>query len=293
MKSKYIALLTVLVAFMFSMCDYVKNPYDIEGPSAETFDSTKRVALLEEWTGHTCIACPAAAADIDTMRSLYGESFVAISIHDNFFAEPCPPHALPGCANGAPGAFADDFRCPTGVSYSTAFPDALTFLPQGMVNRLGYPGNSHVKTRGAWPGIVDSIIQEDACASIHIDHIYNSTSRALDVRVWGTWLQSYTGTINVCVMLTESGMVGWQTNGTQCDSEFVFKHVLRECVNTPGSIAGSPLSTGTTLIGTTYSYSLPSSYTIPVAYDATNCHMVAFIYDVTTQEVLQAWEEDL
>ena len=290
--TRYIGPVTIAIAFTFSMCDYITNPNEVTAPVSGGHDTSKRVALIEEWTGHTCIACPAAARDIHMLDSLYGESFIAISIHDDFFAEPCPPHPIPNCGVGHPGAFAEDFRCPTGQSYSATFPVGPSSPPQGLVNRLGYP-NDEVKTRGVWPGLVDSIQNEDACASMHIEHVYNSGSRGLGVTVWGTWLQTYTGNVNVCIMLTESGMVGWQTDGLLCDSQFVFEHVLRECVNTPGSITGNSISTGPTAVGTTYSYSLPSEYTVPVAYDATNCHLVAIIYDTVTQEVLQAWEVEL
>lgn len=291
--TKYILPAAVVTMFSFTMCDYVTDPHDVDTAVA-AYDTTKRVAIVEEWTGHTCIACPAAARDIDTLESIYNESFIAISIHDDYFAEPCPPHPTPPCGASIPGAFAEDFRCPTGASYSAAHPSGPASPPQGMVNRLGMQSGTEVKTRGVWPGLVDSIVQEDACASMHIVHSYNASNRQVGVTVWGSWLQAYTGTVNVAIMLTESGMVGWQTDGpSACDSEFVFKHVLRECLNTPGSITGTQLSTGTTAPGTTYSYTLPSPYTLPTAYDAAGCHLVALIYDTVTGEVLQAWEEEL
>ena len=290
-NAKYISVAAVAAVFLFSMCDYVTAPRNVVINGGGNFDTTKRVALIEEWTGHTCIACPAAARDIHTLDSIYGESFIAISIHDDYFAEPCPPHPVPNCATGVPGAFAEDFRCPTGLSYSATWPAGPSSPPQGLVNRL-HPSDQ-VITRGAWPALVDSIVQENAATSIHLDPVYNTNTRALTFTAWGTWLQAYTGNVNVAVMLTESGMVGWQTDGTSCDSQFVFEHVLRECVNTPGSITGTQVFTGTSVIGTTWSYTLPSAYTLPVAYDASHCHLIAILYDVTTQEVIQAWEEDL
>lgn len=291
--AKLILPLAAIAMMLFSMCDYVTSPRDVEIIVPE-FDTTKRIAIIEEWTGHTCIACPTAARRLDTLKSIYGERLVVISIHDDFFAEPCPPHPTPPCASTVVGAFAEDFRCPTGASYSAAHPDGPASPPKGMVNRLGIPSNTEVKDQGYWNGLVDSIVREDACASIHIDHVYNATNRNLSVTVRGTWLQAHSGTINVAVMLTESGMFGWQTDGpSNCDPNFEFKDVLRECLNTPGSITGTQLSTGTTAIGTAYSYSLPTAYTIPNAFNPANCHVVAIIYDTTTGEVLQAWEEDV
>lgn len=289
MKSaKYIFPVTVLAVFAFTMCDYVTDPKDVDD-IVIVEDTTKRTAIIEEWTGHTCIACPAAARRIDTLETVYGERFIAIAIHDDYFAEPRFAPGQPPCAgNNHPTAFNEDFRCPTGLSYSSAHPVGPTSPPQGMVNRI-VRGGTEVLGRGIWPTMVDSIVDLDAAATVHIDHTYNTSNRQVNVTVWGSWLQNYTGTVNVAIMLTESGMVGWQTDGpTACDSDFVFQHVLRECLNTPGSITGTQVHTGTAPQGTTYSYTLPAPYVLPAGFVAEECELVALIYDTTTGEVLQA-----
>lgn len=278
------------VVLAFTKCDYVKNPDTM--PTVAAFDTTKRIAIIEEWTGHVCIACPGAARIIDTLKSVYGERFIAISIHDGFFAM-SPPAGMPGCATGHPGAFMLDLRCPTAASYTSAHPDGPGQPPQGMMNRLGMPSGTEVKGRGRWAGHVDSIINQNAIASIHIDHVYNTSTRKVNATVRGTWLMTHPNNLNVAIMLTESGMRGWQTDGTQCDSQFVFKDVVRECLNTPGSITGTALTNAPTVPGTTYSYSLPMEYTLPAAFNPAGCHLVAIIYDTVTGEVMQAWEEEL
>lgn len=288
--SKIIIPLAFLVgALSFVKCDYVADPDTM--PTVAAFDTTKRNAIIEEWTGHTCIACPAAARLIDTLKTVYAERFVAISIHDGFFAM-CPPLAMPGCGAGHPGAFSTDLECPTAASYTSLHPTGPNSPPMGMVNRLGMP-NNEVKPRGLWAGLVDSIIQEDAICSIHIDHTYNSGTRQVTATVRGTWLMTHSNNLNVAIMLTESGMVGWQTDGTACDSQFVFNDAVRECLNTPGSIVGTSLTTAPTLIGSTYSYALTSPYTLPAQFNEAGCHLVAIIYDTVTGEVMQCWEEHL
>jgi hypothetical protein len=280
----------VAVALSFVKCDYVEDPETM--PTVAAFDTTKRIALIEEWTGHTCIACPNAARLIDTLRQVYGERFVAISIHDGFFAW-SPPAGMPGCATGHPDAFTSDFQCPTAASYTSAHSSGPSQPPQGMMNRLGIPSNTEIKGRGRWAGHVDSIIQTNAICSIHIDHNYNASTRAITATVRGTWLMTHPNNLNVAIMLTESGMVGWQTDGTDCDSEFVFNDVLRECLNTPGSISGTSLTSAPTVPGTTYAYTLSTPYTLPAAFDEAHCHLIAIIYDTVTGEAMQAWEEDL
>jgi hypothetical protein len=280
----------VIGALSFVKCDYVADPETM--PTVATFDTTKRIAIIEEWTGHTCIACPAAARLIDTLHTVYAERFIAISIHDGFFAM-CPPLAMPGCATGHPDAFTTDLECATAASYTASHPNGPSSPPQGMVNRLDMPTSNEVKSRGVWAGLVDDIVQQDAICSIHIDHSYNASNRQVTATVRGTWLMTHNNNLNVAIMLTESGIVGWQTDGTDCDSEFVFNDVVRECLNTPGSIAGTALTTAPTLIGSTYTYSLSSPYTLPAPFNEAGCHLVAIIYDSVTGEVMQCWEEKL
>ncbi|HTF03480.1 MAG TPA: Omp28-related outer membrane protein, partial [Bacteroidia bacterium] len=179
------------------------------------------------------------------------------------------------------------------ADYAVEHPDGADGPPVGMVNRLGMPSQTELNQRTEWANMVDSLVQEDACTSIHIDHTYNTATRQLGVTVWGTWLQAHTGDVRVAIMLTESGMVGWQTDDQVCDEAYVFHDVLRECINTPGSITGITVGTGTSVIGATWSYLLPTAYTLPATYDANNCQLVAIFYDATTGEVLQAWEEEL
>jgi hypothetical protein len=280
----------VLVSiFSFEQCDYVKDPDTM--PVVAAFDTTKRIAIIEEWTGHTCSNCPTAARLIETLKNTYGDRFVAISIHDGFFAW-APPVGVPGCANGDPNAFTLNLQCPTGASY-TAEHTGSSAAPIGMMNRLGMPTFTELKSVGRWSGHVDSIVQTDAICSIHIDHFYNSANRAVTATVRGTWLLNHPNNLNVAIMLTESGMSGWQVDGQSCDANFVFKDVLRECINTPGSIAGVPLTTSPTVPGTTYSYTLPTAYLLPAQFNETGCHLIAIIYDTDSGEVMQCWEEDL
>lgn len=283
-------IVVLVAAFSFAKCDYVTDPEEI--PTVAAFDTTKRIAIIEEWTGHTCIACPAAARLIDTLHIVYEERFIAISIHDGFFAM-TPPLAMPGCASGNPNAFTTELESATAASYTASHPNGPSSPPQGMVNRLDMPSSNEVKPRGLWAGLVNTIVQQNAICSIHIDHNYNTSNRQVTATVRGTWLMTHSNNLNVAIMLTESGIVGWQTDGTGCDSDFVFNDVVRECLNTPGSIAGTSLTTAPTLIGSTYSYALASPYTLPVQFNESGCHLVAIIYDTVTGEVMQCWEEEL
>jgi hypothetical protein len=293
---RYLLLFAIGIIFTLSRCEFIVDPIDVT-PTVPPFDTTKRVALVEEWTGHICTNCPDAARTIEQLKAAYGPSFIAISIHDNYFAMPCtniPPNPpLPMCAIGNPDAFQHDFRCATGASYSAAHVGASDAPPTGMVNRLGMPSQTELRAHTAWSSLVDSLTDENASTSIHIVHDYNPATRALNVQVWGSWMQSYSGTLNIAIMLTEGGITGWQIDDQSCDQAFVFHDILRECLNTPGSIAGTQVATGTSTVGTMWSYVLPTAYTVPANFNPNECSMVAILYDTTTGEVIQAWKEEV
>lgn len=292
---KCIVVTCFIVAFAFSMCTYVVAPQNVTGPAPATqaWDTTKRVAVIESWMGHTCIAPPAADDYLDTIASHYDSSFIAITIHDDYFAEPCPPHTTPTCGTGSPNAFSEDFRCATGADYSAHFPNGPLTPVQGLVNRrfLGV-GNEYTHP-STWEQRVDTVVNQNAIASIHVLPSYVVAGRTLSVEVGGAWMQSFSGTLNIAVMMTEDSLIGWQTLGTNCDSQYVFNNVLRECLNSPGSITGTQMFSGTSIVGTSYSYSLSSAYTIPANFNDQFCNVVVLVYDTNTDEILLAWKESV
>lgn len=294
---KKIMLIATSLVFLFGGCDYVEVPTQAGGSNNGNGNGgvTRRV-LLEEFTGHICIACPTGAAVIEQMEDLYGDRLVTIAVHHGFFANPCPPSPLP---NNAPdSSFLENFTTGTnsgeGYEYELNYPDVFGTLPSGLVNRAGVPSGSYAKSHGSWPSVVDSVMQLPAVADLEFDTvIYNTSSRALNFSVRGEFLSSQNGTFNIVVMLTEDSLIGWQTDGSTYIPDYVFKHVLRACVNTPGSIVGTSVATGSIAPGSDFTFELPAAYTVNANWNAGHCHLIAFIYNTNTKEVLQAAEADL
>ena len=65
-------------------------------------------------------------------------------------------------------------------------------------------------------------------------------------------------------------------------------HVFRTSLN---SAFGQSLQTGNTLAGDVYTTDF--SMTLDTSYVRTNCHLVAFVTNTATEEVLQVTEVDL
>jgi thiol-disulfide isomerase/thioredoxin len=82
MRKIILPLLTVIAAINFHSCDYIENPIEA-GITPQTLDSTKvvRRILMEEFTGHFCTACPAAAVELERLVGVYGDQIVPIALH--------------------------------------------------------------------------------------------------------------------------------------------------------------------------------------------------------------------
>lgn len=287
----------IVLIGLLAGCDYVDVPTPANGPPPPPSATRHRKVLVEEVTGHHCPTCPAGALALEGAKSVYGDSMILIAVHTGYFAETSPPHGVPPSIT-TPGAFARDFNTPEGNDFDLIY-NLSGAPPISMVNRLKFPISSHQIPPTDVATVLDTLLNRPQVADFVITHNYNTSTRALDLTVNGNFLTAIGQTgqnINVVAMITEDGIVDWQQNSTAPGGAvqfYTFKHVLRACVNTPGSVAGSLIHSGAAVAGDTLLYALPSSYTVNSAYNAANCHLVVYVYNTITKEVLQAEEVEL
>ncbi|MBI3510396.1 MAG: Omp28-related outer membrane protein [Bacteroidetes bacterium] len=288
---KYIFFATVLISTFLWRCDYIKVPPYAGGSGIAPTTDTVRKVLVEDFTGHTCTNCPDAANMIDTLEQLYPDQIIPVAVHTTAFADPCPPAPLPG---GAPlGSYTQDFRV-TGedAAYDAIYGSNSWPPPQGMINHYGYPLTVPTGV-GAWSSTVAGILAQPMTAYLKITPTYNSTSRSLSVSVSGKIMTDTTGTFLISLYLVEDSIVGWQLVHGVNDSDYVFNHVFRGCINTPGSISGDTVLTGNIPNGTAINYTMTNSFTVSNAFNAAHCKVVAYIYKSSDYGVLQAAQAKL
>ncbi len=110
--SQIVALIVVIIIIV--SCDYVQDANPPIEPTAGPVDNTiyKKV-LVEDYTGHKCGNCPAAAEVLTALESQYPGKIVPLAIHAGFFA-------------AVSAAYPTDFRNAAGNAYDTQ----LEFLQQ-------------------------------------------------------------------------------------------------------------------------------------------------------------------
>lgn len=275
-----VALLIVIMAIV--SCDYVKN---VKDPNAEQIKGNRKV-FVEDYTGHKCGNCPAAADTLDYLTKKYKGQIVALAIHAGFFATVNP-------------SYPTDFRNPTGNAYDTQFGVSNAGNPNGLINRAGYGTASFIKAYTTWEGEVAQMLSRPAKFEIKIRNNFVTGSNNLNSSIVVRSLSNNSGLYKLVVLLSEDSIIAEQLDyrlpsGSQLISNYEFKHVLRDAIN---NTWGDPVFVGgavanDSIVKTYNNYNLNSNY------KAEKCHVIAYIYDAdpnspTYYEVLQVEEAHL
>jgi hypothetical protein len=275
--------LVLLSTLLLVGCDIVENPVAPGtggGPGGGGEGVTRKV-LLEEFTGHRCNSCPAAHLVAAQLKNLYPDEFVVVGIHaTNTFAAPAnPPNPN--------GSYATDFRTPAASTYINAF--GVTFLPTGMINRMVYNGSITI-SHDAWGSASADLIGQPADLDIWFSELQpNAANNTVSAVVKVAVLNPLEGDLNMAMYLTEDHVIDWQLNSAANPPDipdYDHRHVLR---SNPNGTWGVPAFSGTANVGDTLTFSYPDIAVDP-AWNADNCSLVAYVYNTTTYEVVQAAE---
>lgn len=291
---KRIDLITLLFVFVISSCDKINGPYRQNDviPPPSSGDTVVKKVLVEDYTGHTCGNCPAAARMLnDTIKPLFGDRLIILGIHAGYFAEPCPPHTYPSYASYP--AYSTDFNTPAGTQWFNDFNIQLS--PNGMVNRVKV-GSSYAVAPGNWATRINQEMQKEPVLSIKLSPTYNTVTRQLDVTAAIKTLKDMNGNFNLVLGISEDHVIDWQLDYTispavppnyQNNPNYDHRHVFRGAINGVNGF-GEQIIAGNAGVGFTASRSY--SYTIPTAWNENNCSVVAFVYNTVSKEIVQAEE---
>ncbi|MDQ3108931.1 MAG: Omp28-related outer membrane protein [Bacteroidota bacterium] len=288
---KIFAFIAVSLFLVFSGCDKVLIPQ--QPRAATSVGDTVRRIFIEDFTGHYCPNCPLAAEMLDSVKNAFPGQVIGMGVHIQTFAWPCPPHG--SVVGQLPNTFTEDFRIAEESEYNSIFGTDNFPLPTGFVNR--YQALVTPTAITGWPPVAATELAKPITAYIKIIPTYNSATRALSVTVTGKFMEDTTGTFRIALFLTEDSLTGAQTDNRLpspgIDNNYVFNHVCRGSINSPGSILGEQLSTGFVPDNTLINYTMSNSFTVNAAYDATHCKIIAILFQSSDYGVLQAAECEL
>ena len=298
MKIKFISTIVIGFALLISSCDFVSIPAQgTVGPTGPTgvVDSTvHRKVLLEDYTGHKCTACPAAAITANSIVLANPEKVIVIGVHAGFFAN----------AMTTGTQYLTDFKTAAGTAYDTYFGISAVANPNGLINRKDYTSSTtnHIKSPGTWATEVAIELAKPPLAKLEIVNSYNSGTRVLTCNVNSTFLQDTLtgGPYKLIVSVLQDSIIADQLDAGVYVPAYVHRHVLRDNIN--GTWGDNLVNAGSiitnSVINKNYNYTFPTTYPAAggassTSCDVNHCYIVAYIYNDVTKEVIQVEEKKI
>lgn len=283
MKTIISTILIAGIAFGISSCDKVKNPSIVTTAAVgSTFDtvtnatvaSYKKV-LLEDYTGHKCGNCPAAAIVAGNLYNQYKDTLIVVAVHAGFFTR--TNTLYPTSYTTAVG---NDWDGTGGFNVSSVG------NPNGMVNRKIHPGFALVHKETSWPSTVSLAKKNELIVKVELKSMYDKTAKALNVETKLTFQKAYANNVKLNLILTEDSIIGPQTDYSQNPDHiehYHFEHMLRCAIN--GSW-GEVAKTAPIAVNATATI-LNSNFSVDTKFNDRQLTLVAIVFDEVTREVLQ------
>lgn len=309
--------LPILVAFfVWAGCDKVENAYppgvnsgglnwDLypDGdsttyvtnglwPSFSQNMNTDRNVLIEDFTGHKCIFCPAAAAEAGNIKDANPGRVYVAGIHTS-------PFGVGNFQEIDPPIYEHDFTCTEGLAIGRYFGDdwpgsLFQGNPFGAVSRIDPNTSEPVTSPTNWESITTQILlANDLKVNIQADVNYFSSTRGVFLH---TELEKIDNALNnelrVVVYLIEDTIQKPQLFPSPINDslEYVHHHVMR------GTVDGFALGQ---ILDAVHSpnndekYYFNYSYELPTQYDASNMQLLIYVRDAVTEEIYHVIKKDI
>jgi hypothetical protein len=316
MKNIFI-LSSVIAAFLISSCDHVENPFppavnvDLdttiypgvwsdyvasEWPDFATLpdDNPNRNALIEDYTGHNCSNCPAAASVAHSLHEANPTRVFVASIHASNTVSGTSSFQSVNLAAGYTVDFTNPNSLELGTYFGITLPNSGFFgNPAGTVCRTNTAGE-YFSASGSWSTRVNGVLSSPLKVAIKAKLNYFETPNH------GFFLhtevekidQSITNDLGIVAWMIEDTLVAPQNVNNVLTTDYVHRDIMRGSLD--GSTWGQTLSSSMMNNGkyyVNYSYILPDQLYpqngTSTGYNPENMHVLIYVYDKVTLEIYQ------
>ncbi|MCT4582365.1 MAG: Omp28-related outer membrane protein [Flavobacteriales bacterium] len=240
--------------------------------------------LIEDYTGHTCTNCPAAAVVAKNIEDANpGRVFVA-SIHAgtaSTFQAPEPPE------------FPMDFRTEEGNIYINEIPSFFA-NPVGTINRQSNGlGNTLWYTSTSWANETNAALTNTVKAGIQVQTNFFPQTRGLFIHTESEFLTNLSVEHDIVIYLIRKTVISAQkmANGTT-EENYHHHNVMSGTINGAwGTRLGDNISAGDKIYND-FAMELPNSAN-DTTYNIDNLSLITYIYNKDTYEIIQALETEL
>jgi len=304
----------LIIAIALVSCDKIKNPYKPVSagntPGTSANDSTNldttlypgnwndylttvwpsfspntnanRNVLIEDFTGHKCPNCPAAAVIAQQIETDNPGRVFTASIHAG-------PSAT-GLTDfqETDTDFPEDFTNPQGLGYGIFFYNGYGFAgnPRGPVNRTVFGTDFMFTSPTSWTANATNTINDNVLA-VNIQAIVNyyPTTHGMYLHTEVEALTDLPASARLVVYFIQDEVIAPQKNGPVTDPAYHHHDIHRG--NIDEQMWGQALLADGVALLTGKKARLNYAYKIPDQYDPATCHLLIYVMNNDTKEVYQ------
>jgi len=299
-----------LFGFLFVSCDHVKNPYppevnleldttlypglwsdyeNNEWPSFSENTNTNRNVLIEDFTGHKCVFCPAAADLAHALHEADPSRVYIASIHAG-------PDGIGDFQSVSPPDYPLDFTNPEGVEIGLYFGEndgGFPGNPRGTVNRFN--NGTIFQSPTQWTSMVnDQLNSNNLKINIQSELNYYEETKGAFLHVELDPVDANVSeNLGITVYLLEDSLVGDQKmSDNSHNSNYIHRDIHRGNLN--ASAFGRPVSSED-LNGDKYyiNYSFVVPNQLDGQYNASNMHLLIYAFNTETWEIYQVVKQKI
>ena len=305
---------TIVGALSLTSCDHVDNPFPVgintdldtnlypgnwsdyvanEWPDFSTLpnDNPNRNALIEDFTGHNCPSCPAAATVAHNLHEGNPSRVLVASIHA------APTISGTSTFQAVTSTYTVDFTNSVGLDFGSFFGITLANTgffanPSGAINRTLLGTEMFYGTTN-WGPQINVVLGSSLKVAVKAKVNYYDVTKGLFLH---TEIEKLDAGINIedlaqVVYLIEDSLSGPQNVSGTTETAYVHRDILRGTID--GTTWGRDVIDGA-LVGS--KYQLDYSYVVPNqlapqgqtgTHNAENMHLLIYVYDKNTYEIYQ------
>jgi len=241
-----------------------------------------RNVILEDYTGHKCPNCPAAAIVAKTLEDANPEKVFVVSVHAGAGGNNSFQATSNDCGTNPNATFCRDFTTPEGTEYGIKFANYGFFgNPSGNVNRVEYNG-AIFQYYTEWNTMINNIFNSNLKVSLLSASNYYPSSRGIYLHIQSKFLEDIDGNYNIVTYIVDNKIIDWQIDGTNYIENYHHHNVFLGCIDGEAwgqNIAVDPKAGD--IIQTDYAYVLPNDL------ETDSIHFLSYVYNADTYEVLQ------
>ena len=263
---------------VFTACDKIaEDEYVVfAGASGTWYDSEATIpavqrAFVEKYTGVRCVNCPNADVVLHDLSEKYGDQLVVAAVHvpNNF---------------GKPLHGEQDLRTEKGSTWFNTFFSPSQNLPSALLNRTKVDGNSLdiIDPQARFDDKIDAVLSATPQVGMMLGCTRDGGVYNAEVHI--QFNQSVSDALTLTLLVVEDKVYTTQ-EGRTSDGLVEFEnyepnHVLRDVVTDAWGIDG--VADGNQ--GTRRMSVLPVS--LAEGWNADNCHLIAFVSNKATREIV-------